>query len=379
MEPKQILHKLLTILVERKASDLFITVGVPPSVKVDGEMTPIMELPLSREQSLAIVEASMTPEQKQRFYDTHECNFAIAVNNLGRFRISAFWQRDSAGLVARRINTEIPEPDSLGLPPILKDVVMSKRGLYLFVGATGTGKSTSMAALLGYRNQNSRGHILTIEDPIEYVHRHGKSIVTQREVGIDTDSFDNALKSALRQAPDVIMIGEIRSIETMEQAITFSETGHLCLATLHANNANQALDRIMHLVPPEKKSQLLFDLSFNLRAIVAQQLVPRRDGNGRRAAIEIMLNTPMIQEHIRRNEMHLIKDTMGKSRELGMQTFDQALFDLYQSGEISYADAIHYADAPNDLRLMIKLKGDDPTGGSGFLDNVTVDTSNDRF
>lgn len=379
MESKQILHKLLTILVERKASDLFVTVGVPPSVKVDGEMTPIMELPLSREQSLAIVEASMTAEQKQRFYDTHECNFAIAVNNLGRFRISAFWQRDSAGLVARRINTEIPDPDSLGLPPILKDVVMSKRGLYLFVGATGTGKSTSMAALLGYRNQNSCGHILTIEDPIEYVHRHGKSIVTQREVGIDTDSFDNALKSALRQAPDVIMIGEIRSIETMEQAITFSETGHLCLATLHANNANQALDRIMHLVPTEKKSQLMFDLSFNLRAIVAQQLVPRRDGNGRRAAIEIMLNTPMIQEHIRRNEMHLIKDTMTKSRELGMQTFDQALFDLYQSGDISYADAIHYADAPNDLRLMIKLKGDDPTGGSGFLDNVTVDSSADHF
>lgn len=378
MEPKQILHKLLSLMVGRDASDLFITVGFPPSVKVDGEIVPIMESPLSREQSLAIVEASMNVEQHQKFHSGREANFAIAVPDLGRFRISAFWQRDSAGLVARRIQTEIPEVEELGLPPILKDIVMSKRGLFLFVGATGTGKSTSMASLLGYRNRNSRGHILSIEDPIEFVHKHAKSVVTQREVGIDTDSFDNALKSALRQAPDVIMIGEIRSMETMEYAITFSETGHLCMATLHANNANQALDRIMHLVPPEKKSQLLFDLSFNLRAIVAQQLVPRRDGNGRRAAIEVMINTPMVAEHIRRNEMHLIKETMAKSREQGMQTFDQALFDLYQAGEVSYADAIHYADSPNDLRLMIKLKGDDPTGASGFLDNVTVDLDGDR-
>ncbi|MBP7546579.1 MAG: PilT/PilU family type 4a pilus ATPase [Corallincola sp.] len=378
MEPKQILHKLLSLMVGRDASDLFITVGFPPSVKVDGEIVPIMESPLSREQSLAIVEASMNVEQHQKFHSGREANFAIAVTDLGRFRISAFWQRDSAGLVARRIQTEIPEVEALGLPPILKDIVMSKRGLFLFVGATGTGKSTSMASLLGYRNRNSRGHILSIEDPIEFVHKHAKSVVTQREVGIDTDSFDNALKSALRQAPDVIMIGEIRSMETMEYAITFSETGHLCMATLHANNANQALDRIMHLVPPEKKSQLLFDLSFNLRAIVAQQLVPRRDGNGRRAAIEVMINTPMVAEHIRRNEMHLIKETMAKSREQGMQTFDQALFDLYQAGEVSYADAIHYADSPNDLRLMIKLKGDDPTGASGFLDNVTVDLDGDR-
>lgn len=378
MEPKQILHKLLSLMVGRDASDLFITVGFPPSVKVDGEIVPIMESPLSREQSLAIVEASMNVEQHQKFHSGREANFAIAVPDLGRFRISAFWQRDSAGLVARRIQTEIPEVEALGLPPILKDIVMSKRGLFLFVGATGTGKSTSMASLLGYRNRNSRGHILSIEDPIEFVHKHAKSVVTQREVGIDTDSFDNALKSALRQAPDVIMIGEIRSMETMEYAITFSETGHLCMATLHANNANQALDRIMHLVPPEKKSQLLFDLSFNLRAIVAQQLVPRRDGNGRRAAIEVMINTPMVAEHIRRNEMHLIKETMAKSREQGMQTFDQALFDLYQAGEVSYADAIHYADSPNDLRLMIKLKGDDPTGASGFLDNVTVDLDGDR-
>ncbi|MBQ1783065.1 MAG: PilT/PilU family type 4a pilus ATPase [Gammaproteobacteria bacterium] len=378
MEPKQILHKLLSLMVAREASDLFITVGFPPSVKVDGEIVPIMESPLSREQSLAIVEASMNVEQHQKFHSGREANFAIAVPELGRFRISAFWQRDSAGLVARRIQTDIPEVEALGLPPILKDIVMSKRGLFLFVGATGTGKSTSMASLLGYRNRNSRGHILSIEDPIEFVHKHAKSVVTQREVGIDTDSFDNALKSALRQAPDVIMIGEIRSIETMEYAITFSETGHLCMATLHANNANQALDRIMHLVPPDKKSQLLFDLSFNLRAIVAQQLVPKRDGSGRRAAIEVMLNTPMVAEHIRRNEMHLIKETMAKSREQGMQTFDQSLFDLYQAGEVSYADAIHYADSPNDLRLMIKLKGDDPTGASGFLDNVTVDLDGDR-
>lgn len=378
MEPKQILHKLLALMTERQASDLFITVGFPPSVKVDGEMTPVMESPLNRDQALAIVEAAMNPEQHQKFHSSREANFAIAIPNLGRFRVSAFWQRDSAGMVLRRIQTEIPESDSLGLPPILKDIVMSKRGLFLFVGATGTGKSTSMAALLGYRNRNSRGHILSIEDPIEFVHKHGKSVVTQREVGIDTDSFDAALKNALRQAPDVIMIGEIRSMETMEHAITFSETGHLCLATLHANNANQALDRIMHLVPPEKKNQLLFDLSFNLRAIVAQQLIPRRDGNGRRAAIEVLINTPMVAEHIRRNEMHLLKETMTKSREQGMQTFDQALFDLYQAGEVSYADAIHYADSPNDLRLMIKLKGDDPTGSSGFLDNVTVDIDIDR-
>ncbi|RCU45652.1 MULTISPECIES: PilT/PilU family type 4a pilus ATPase [Corallincola] len=374
-----LLNQLLTRMSNEKASDLFITVGFPPSAKIDGEMTPLAETPLSKERALEIVESAMTEKQKQQFHDERECNFAIPLAGVGRFRISAFWQRDSAGMVCRKIETQIPDPDSLGLPPTLKETVMAKRGLLLFVGATGTGKSTSLAALLGHRNRNSRGHILTIEDPIEFVHQHEKSLVTQREVGLDTESFDAALKSALRQAPDVILIGEIRSMETMEFALSFAETGHLCLATLHANNANQALDRIMHLAPTEKHNQLLFDLSFNLRGIVAQQLVPRRDGNGRRAAIEILLNTPMIGEHIRRNEMHLIKETITKSREQGMQTFDQALFDLYQAGEISYADALHYADSPNDLRLMIKLQGDEPGGGSGFLDGVTLDNDDDDF
>jgi twitching motility protein PilU len=375
-----LLKQLLTRMSNEKASDLFITVGFPPSAKIDGEMTQLAETPLSKDRALEIVESAMNEKQKKQFHEERECNFAIPLEGVGRFRISAFWQRDSAGMVCRKIETKIPDPDSLGLPATLKETVMSKRGLLLFVGATGTGKSTSLAALLGHRNRHSRGHILTIEDPIEFVHQHEKCLVTQREVGLDTESFDAALKSALRQAPDVILIGEIRSMETMEFALSFAETGHLCLATLHANNANQALDRIMHLAPTEKHNQLLFDLSFNLRGIVAQQLIPRRDGNGRRAAIEILLNTPMVAEHIRRNEMHLIKETMAKSREQGMQTFDQALFDLYQAGEISYADAIHYADSPNDLRLMIKLKGDEPgAGSSSFLDGVTLDSGEDDF
>ncbi len=374
MDPKALMRSMLKTMTDRNASDLFITVGFPPSIKVDGEMTPVAENKLNQEQALALVESTFRDDKmKEQFHIHREANFALAVPGMGRFRVSAFWQRDSAGMVLRRIQTSIPDPDDLGLPPILKDVVMAKRGLFLFVGATGTGKSTSMAALLGHRNRNQRGHILTIEDPIEYVHQHQKSVVTQREVGLDTESFDAALKSSLRQAPDVIMLGEIRSMETMEYAITFAETGHLCIATLHANNANQALDRIMHLASADKQNQLLFDLSFNLKAIVAQQLVPKRDGSGRRAAIEILLNTPMVQEHIRRNEMHLLKETMSKSREQGMQTFDQALFDLYQTGEISYADALHYADSPNDLRLMIKLKGDDPSGSAGFLEGITVD------
>ncbi len=362
----------LKAMVDRKASDLFITAAFPPSAKVDGELRPLAENAFTPAQSLEFVESLMTPEQKKEFHETRECNFAVGAKELGRFRVSAFWQRESAGCVMRRIETKIPTVEQLYLPPILKDLVMSKRGLVIMVGGTGTGKSTSLAALIGYRNANARGHILTIEDPVEFVHQHGKSIITQREVGIDTESFDAALKSSLRQAPDVILIGEIRTHETMEFALSFAETGHLCMATLHANHANQALDRIMHLVPESKHQQLLFDLSLNLRGIVAQQLVPKVDGSGRRAAIEVLINTPRVASLIQKNELHVLKDTMAKSNEQGMQTFDQALFKLYCEGEISYADALHHADSPNDLRLMIKLHSND-TGNSGFMEGVTLD------
>jgi twitching motility protein PilU len=326
---------------------------------------------LTEEDALTLVESAMNDKQKQEFHDTKECNFAIA-SGVGRFRVSAFWQRDKAGMVIRRILTTIPDVNELALPTVLTDVIMSKRGLVLFVGGTGTGKSTSLAALLGYRNHNQRGHILTIEDPIEFVHEHQKSIITQREVGIDTDSFESALKSSLRQAPDVILIGEIRSQETMEYALSFAETGHLCVATLHANNANQAIDRIMHLVPKEKHDKLKYDLALNLRAIVAQQLVPTSDGDGRAAAIEVLINSPMVAELIKRGDIGAIKETMSKSRDMGMQTFDQALFDLYQAHRINYADALHHADSPNDLRLMIKLRNNEQQG-AGFLQGVTVD------
>ncbi|MDO6617587.1 MULTISPECIES: PilT/PilU family type 4a pilus ATPase [unclassified Shewanella] len=365
-------HPFLKVMVDRKASDLFITAGFPPSAKIDGELRPLSDNSFNPEQSLEFVESLMTEVQKKEFHESRECNFAFAAKDLGRFRVSAFWQRESPGCVMRRIETKIPEVDDLKLPPILKDLVMSKRGLIIMVGGTGTGKSTSLAALVGYRNAHARGHILTIEDPVEFVHDHRKSIITQREVGIDTDSFDAALKSSLRQAPDVILIGEIRTQETMEFALTFAETGHLCMATLHANNANQALDRIMHLVPESKHNQLLFDLSLNLRGIVAQQLVAKSDGSGRRAAIEVLINTPRIASLIANNELHLLKETMAKSREQGMQTFDQALLDLYLEKEISYADALHHADSPNDLRLMIKLQSNE-ANSSGMMDGVTFD------
>ena len=365
-------NQLLQILTDRQGSDLFISADAKPSIKLNGDIVPIADEPLSEEESLAMVYSEMNEKQRQEFEKTRECNYALAIDGLGRLRISAFWQRNMAGFVARRIETEIPEMDALKLPQILKDVVMSKRGLLIMVGATGTGKSTSLAAMIGYRNRHSKGHILTIEDPIEFVHEHRKSIVTQREVGIDTESFDAAIKSALRQAPDVVLIGEIRTQETMEFALTFAETGHLCVATLHANNANQALERIMHLVPKEKHAQLLFDLSLNLRGIVAQQLVPTRDGRGRRAAIEVLLNSSRVSDLIAKGELHQLKETMAKSNELGMQTFDQALFKLYKSDEISYADALHHADSPNDLRLMIKLQDDNPTTNS-VLDGVTID------
>lgn len=364
-------NDLLKTMVEAEASDMFVTAKLPVSAKINGELQPIDNEVLSAEQALTLVHTAMNEKQKQQFDAEKECNFAISIEGIGRFRVSAFWQRDMAGMVIRRIVTDIPDADDLGLPSVLKDVVMSKRGLVLFVGGTGTGKSTSMAALIGYRNKNARGHILTIEDPVEFVHEHAKSMITQREVGLDTESFDNALKSSLRQAPDVILIGEIRSQEIMEHALSFAETGHLCIATLHANNANQAIDRIMHLVPAEQHQKLQFDLALNLRGIIAQQLVPTKDGHGRVAAIEILLNSPYIAELIKKGDVGSIKEAMEKSTEQGMQTFDQALFNLYQQGLINYADALHHADSPNDLRLMIKLRSNDQ-GGVGGLTGVTL-------
>jgi twitching motility protein PilU len=365
-------HDLLQNMVQHEASDMFVTAKLPVSAKINGELIAIDEEVLSATKALGLVHDAMSEKQKIEFEESKECNFAISIEGIGRFRISAFWQRDMAGMVVRRIVTEIPEADDLGLPSILKDVVMSKRGLLLFVGGTGTGKSTSMAALIGYRNKNSRGHILTIEDPVEFVHEHGKCMVTQREVGLDTESFGAALKSSLRQAPDVILIGEIRNQETMEHALSFAETGHLCIATLHANNANQAIDRIMHLVPADQHGKLLFDLALNLRGIVAQQLIPTRDGNSRVAAIEILLNSPYIAELIKKGDIGSIKEVMEKSTDQGMQTFDQALFHLYQQGLINYADALHHADSPNDLRLMIKLRSNEQ-GGTGAFSGVTID------
>jgi twitching motility protein PilU len=365
-------HQLLEKMVKEGASDMFVTAKLPVSAKINGELQPLTDHTLSAEESLGLVHNAMNEKQIRQFNEEKECNFAISIEDIGRFRVSAFWQRDMAGMVIRRIVTEIPDVDALGLPSTLKDVVMSKRGLVLFVGGTGTGKSTSMASLIGYRNRNSRGHILTIEDPVEFVHEHAKSMITQREVGLDTESFDAALKSSLRQAPDVILIGEIRNQETMEHALSFAETGHLCIATLHANNANQAIDRIMHLVPAEQHGKLLFDLALNLRCVIAQQLVPTKDGNSRVAAIEILLNSPYIAELIKKGEVGSIKEVMEKSNQQGMQTFDQALFALYQQGLITYADALHHADSPNDLRLMIKLRSNEQ-GGAGGLSGVTID------
>ncbi|MDO6692787.1 PilT/PilU family type 4a pilus ATPase [Aliiglaciecola sp. 3_MG-2023] len=366
------LNPYLRKMAEQGASDLFITVGFPISAKINGQMTPLNDERLTEEAALALVNNVMSEKQQDEFSNSKECNFAIARDGIGRFRCSAFWQRDMAGMVVRRIVTQIPKADDLGLPEILKDVIMSKRGLLLFVGATGTGKSTSLAALIGHRNQNSRGHILTIEDPIEFVHEHAGCVVTQREVGIDTRSFDDALKSSLRQAPDVILIGEIRSMETMEYAMSFADTGHLCVATLHANNANQAIERIMHLAPPEQHEKLRFDLSLNLRAIVAQQLVPTIDGKGRVAAIEILLNSPLVTDLIQRNEIGSLKEAMKKGKEMGMQSFDMALYELYKQERISMEQAIHHADSPNDLRLMIKLDTEEGTS-LGSLSNVSID------
>lgn len=346
---------LLKLMVEKGGSDLFITAGVPPSMKVHGKIVPVTKTSLSPEKTRETVLGVMNEAQRKEFVESRECNFAISARGIGRFRVSAFYQRNLVGMVLRRIETKIPDIDELGLPSIIKDLAMTKRGVVIFVGATGTGKSTSLASMIGYRNRNSKGHIISIEDPIEFIHQHQGCIVTQREVGLDTESFEIALRNTLRQAPDVIMIGEIRTRETMEYAVAFAETGHLVLATLHANNANQALDRIIHFFPADRHSQLWMDLSLNLRAMVAQQLIPTPDGKGRRAVIEVLLNTPLAADLVRKGEVHLLKPLMAKSRELGMQTFDQALFDLYSSGEITYEDALAHADSPNDLRLMIKL------------------------
>ena len=348
-------EKLLRLMVEKGASDLFITAGVAPSMKVNGKILPVTKTPLSPEQTRETVLGVMTESQRREFAEKRECNFAISARGIGCFRVSAFYQRNLVGMVLRRIEVNIPSMEDLRLPEILKKLAMTKRGLVIFVGATGTGKSTSLASMIGYRNKNSSGHIITIEDPIEFIHQHQNCIVTQREVGIDTDSFEVALKNTLRQAPDVILIGEVRTKETMDHAVAFAETGHLCLATLHANNANQALDRIIHFFPTEMHQQVWMDLSLNLKAIVAQQLIPTPDGKGRRAAIEVLLNTPLAADMIRKGEVHELKPLMARSTELGMQTFDQALYRLYSQGEITYEDALAHADSANDLRLLIKL------------------------
>ena len=347
--------ELLERVVRDQASDGFISAGARPSIKVDGKISPIADKPLTEEETREIVLSTMREDQKTDFLTHHECNYALSYEGLGRFRASAFVQRGKCGLVVRRIQTEIPTIDELGLPPIIKELSMTKRGLVIFVGATGTGKSTSLASMVGYRNANSFGHIISIEDPIEFIHEHGNCIVTQREVGMDTESFDVALKNPLRQAPDVIMIGEVRSAETMAQALTFAETGHLCLCTLHANNANQALDRIQSFFPAELHSQVWMDLSLNLKAMVAQQLLPRKDGKGRAPVVEVLLNSPLVADYIRKGEVHLIKDLMAKSTELGMQTLDQSLVKAYKEGIISKEDALRFADSSNDVRLQLKL------------------------
>ena len=360
-------EKLLRLMIEKGGSDLFITAGVPPSMKVNGRILPVTKNPMSPEQTRETVLSVMNEQQRRELAETHECNFAISARGVGRFRVSAFYQRNLVGMVLRRIETNIPTIEELKLPEVLKQLSMSKRGLVLFVGGTGAGKSTSLAAMIGQRNRNSQGHIISIEDPIEFIHQHQGCIVTQREVGIDTESFEVALKNTLRQAPDVIMIGEVRTRETMDYAVAFAETGHLCLATLHANNANQALDRIIHFFPADRHEQVWMDLSLNLRAIVAQQLVPTPDGKGRRVVIEVLINTPLAADLIRKGEVHELKNLMKRSTEQGMQTFDQALYQLYSDGEITYEDALAHADSANDLRLMIKLGSETDADHLGSL------------
>ena len=354
-EMKKFIHGLLNHLVQIKGSDLFITAGFPPAMKLDGKLTPITDKPLTADHTALIARALMDDKQAEEFDNTKECNFAISLAGVSRFRINAMVQRGAAALVCRVITSQIPKFDNMNLPPILKQVVMEKRGLVIFVGGTGSGKSTSLAAMIDYRNENSHGHIITIEDPIEFVHPHKNCIITQREVGVDTENWFAALKNTLRQAPDAILIGEIRDRETMDYALAFAETGHLCMATLHANNSNQALDRIINFFPEERRTQLLNDLSLNLKGFISQRLVPKPDGKGRVAAVEVLLNSPLISELILNGDIHGVKEIMARSRDLGMQTFDQSLFDLYEAGHIAYEDALKNADSVNDLRLNIQL------------------------
>jgi twitching motility protein PilU len=369
------MQDLLRAMVTKKASDLFITAGFPPAIKIDGRISPVANQPLTPQHTSEIARAMMSDKQAAEFEATKECNFAVSPGGIGRFRVSAFMQQGRVGLVLRTINTAIPSFEELNLPPVMRDICMMKRGLIIMVGGTGQGKSTSLAAMVGYRNENSYGHIITVEDPVEFVHEHKNCVVTQRDVGVDTETWSTALKNALRQAPDVILIGEIRDRQTMEYAIEFSETGHLCMATLHANSSNQALDRIINFFPEERRQQLLMDLSLNIRAFISQRLIPRKDGKGRVAAVEIMLNSPLISDLIFKGDVHEIKQIMAKSRELGMQTFDQHLFELYDGGQISYEDALRNADSVNELRLMIKLnskeaKDKDVLGGISHLNIV---------
>ena len=351
----ELIHSLLRGMITKNASDLFISAGFPPAFKVDGKMTPVSQQALTPTHTLELAHSIMNDRQTAEFESTRECNFAISPSGIGRFRVNVFMQQQRVGMVLRTITTKIPQLEELGLPDVLRDVVMSKRGLVILVGGTGCGKSTTLAAMLGYRNKNSYGHIITIEDPVEYVHEHASCLVTHREVGVDTDSWQIALKNTLRQAPDVILIGEVRDRETMEYAVTFAETGHLCLCTLHANSSNQALDRIINFFPEERREQLLMDLSLNIKALISQRLIPKSDGVGRAVAMEILLNSPLISDLIFKGDVHEIKQVMSRSRELGMQTFDQALFDLFEAGQIGYAEALKNADSVNDLRLKIKL------------------------
>lgn len=355
-QASKFISDLLRLMISRGGSDLFLTSDFPPAIKVDGRVTKVSPQPLTGQHTITLARAIMSDKQAAEFEKTKECNFAISPTGIGRFRVNAFMQQGNAGLVLRVIPQQLPNLDTMGLPQVLKDVVMTKRGLVILVGATGSGKSTTLAAMVDHRNENSQGHIITIEDPVEFVHPHKNCIVTQREVGIDTDGWEMALKNTLRQAPDVILMGEIRDRETMEHAVAFAETGHLCLATLHANSANQALDRIINFFPEERRAQLLMDLSLNVRALISQRLLPRQEGKGRVPAVEILLNSPLISDLIFKGEVGEIKEIMKKSRELGMQTFDQALFDLYEGNYVSYEDALRNADSVNDLRLQIKLK-----------------------
>ena len=371
---QKFMYELLRLMIARKASDLFITAGFPPAMKVDGKLTPVNNQSLTAQHTAELARSIMSDKQAAEFESTKECNFAVHPADIGRFRVNAFIQQSRVGLVLRTITTKIPRFEELGLPEVLQDIAMTKRGLVVFVGGTGSGKSTSLAAMIGHRNEHSYGHIITIEDPVEYVHEHRNCIVNQREVGVDTDSWFAALKNTLRQAPDVILIGEIRDRETMEYAIAFAETGHLCMSTLHANSANQALDRIINFFPEERKPQLLMDLSLNLKAFISQRLIPKKGGKGRAAAIEVLINSPYISDLIFKGDVHEIKSVMARSRELGMQTFDQALFDIYEEGLITYEDALRNADSVNDLRLKIKLEGKnakDADRGSG-LDHLEI-------